>query len=72
VFVAGLPSALLPLLVSVKVLPSLEMTVQPMVWYFPPVFFVSVVNVLASICLIEMVSHGASVTGYSFPSYFAV
>jgi hypothetical protein len=33
--------------VIVKVLPSLEMTVRPVVWYFPPVFFCSVVNVLA-------------------------
>src|SRR5437879_6764231 len=72
VAVVGFPSALVPLVVSVMVLPSFEMTVLPFVWYFVPVFFVSLVNVFASICLIEMVSQGAPVTGLSFPSYLAV
>jgi hypothetical protein len=54
------------------VLPSLEMPVRPVTWYFPPVFFCSNVKVLASICLIEMVSQGAPVSGYSLPSYLAV
>ncbi len=68
----GLPSALVPLVVSVMVLPSFDMTVRPVVWYFPPVFFTSGVKVLASICLIEMVSQVAPVAGYSLPSYLAV
>src|SRR5437773_3284927 len=72
VALVGFPSALVPLVVSVIVLPSLEMTVRPLLWYFPPVFLVSLVNVFAFICLMEIVSQGAPVTGCSLPSYFAV
>jgi hypothetical protein len=44
----GLPSASVPFDVFVMVLPSLLMTVLPVVWYFPPVFLVSLVKVFAS------------------------
>src|SRR6266581_1333953 len=67
-----LPSSFVPLVVCVMVLPSLEMTVRPVTWYFPPVFLLSNVKVLASICFIEVVSQGAPVTGYSLPSYLTV
>src|ERR1035438_8124207 len=61
----GLPSASVPLVVVVIVLPSFDMTVRPAEWYFPPVFFTSTVKVLAFICFMEMVSQGAPVAGYS-------
>src|SRR6266550_5397918 len=72
VAVVGFPSAFVPLVVRVMVFPSLEMTVRPLLWYFPPVFFVSLVKVFAFDCFMEIVSHGAPVTGCSLPSYFAV
>src|SRR4051794_27799958 len=70
----GFPSASVPFEVFVIVLPSLLMTVLPVVWYFPPVFFVSLVNVFASICFIESVSNWVPVplTGAGVPSYLTV
>ena len=35
------------------VLPSFLITVRPVVWYFPPDFFISCINVLASTCLTD-------------------
>ena len=66
--VTGLPSVSVPEEVWVMVLPSLEMTVRPVTWYLPPVFFTSQLVVFASIRLTEMVSNDAPVTGYSLPS----
>src|ERR1035438_2290811 len=66
------PSALVPLSVLVVVFPSFETTLRPETLYFPPFFFCVKVNVFAFTCLMAMVSYGDPVTGYSFPSYFAV
>src|ERR1035438_8191661 len=68
----GLPSASVPSLVIVMVLPSSDMTCRPRTWNFPPVFLSSNVQVLASICLAVTVSQGAPVIGYSLPSYLTV
>lgn len=72
VSVTGLPSALVPLEVCVSVLPSLETTFLPVIWYFPPVFLVSKLVVFASIRLTETKSYGPPVTGFSLPSYLKV
>src|SRR5437867_2355845 len=64
-----LPSSFVLLVVVVMVLPSLEKTVRPVTWYFPPVFLLLNVKVLAFICFTEIISQGAPVTAYSLPSY---
>src|ERR1017187_6265648 len=69
VWATGLPSASVPLEVCVNVLPSFEMTVRPVKWYFAPVFLTSQLVVFASIRLTEMVSNGPPVAADSFPSY---
>ena len=72
VAVTGLPAASVPVEVCVRVLPSLEMTVRPVMWYFPPVLRTSQFTVFASIRLTEMVSNCPPVAGYSLPSYLKV
>jgi len=66
------PSALVPLEATVMVLPSFEITVRLVELYAPPAFLAVLVKVFASTCVMATVSHGAPVTGYSFPSYLAV
>ena len=70
----SLPSALVPLVVVVIVLPPFETTVRPVTLYDPPVFLRSSVRVLAFTCLIAIVSYVKllPVTLTSVPSYFAV
>lgn len=66
----GFPSALTPTAVAVIVLPSVEIRVRTVDSNEAPVFRRLSVSVLASICLLETVSNGASVrgTGCSEPS----